>query len=58
MSLDGQVLVIAFFAAGLRLLVWSRVEDVVGVNVELDRKDVLHPDDSSGDSQRSVARRS
>jgi hypothetical protein len=46
MSLDGQVLVIAFFALALKLLLWSREEDVVGVNVEPDRKDVLHLDDS------------
>jgi hypothetical protein len=46
MSLDGQVLVIAFFALALRLLLWSREEDVVGMNVEPDRKDVLHLDDS------------
>jgi hypothetical protein len=46
MSLDEQVLVIAFFALALKLLVWSREEDVVGVNVEPDRKDVLHLDDS------------
>jgi hypothetical protein len=46
MSLDGQVLVIAFFALALKLLLWSREEDVVGVNVEPDRKDVLHLDDN------------
>jgi hypothetical protein len=40
MSLDGQVLVIAFFAVALKLLFWSREEDVVGVDVEPDRKDV------------------
>jgi hypothetical protein len=45
MSLDGQVLVIAFFAIALKLLLWSR-EDVVGVDVEPDRKDMLHRDDS------------
>jgi hypothetical protein len=45
MSLDGQVLVIAFFAVALKLLLWSR-EDVVGVDVEPDRKDMLHRDDS------------
>jgi hypothetical protein len=45
MSLDGQVLLIAFFAVALKLFLWSR-EDVVGVNVEPDRKDVLHLDDS------------
>jgi hypothetical protein len=46
MSLDGQVLVIAFFAVALKLLLWSREEDGVGVDVEPGRKDVLHLDDS------------
>jgi hypothetical protein len=46
MPLDGQVLVIAFFAVALKLLLWSREKDVVGVDVEPDRKDVLHLDDS------------
>jgi hypothetical protein len=45
MSLDGQVLVIGFFAVALKLLLWSR-EETVGVDVEPDRKDVLHLDDS------------
>ena len=45
MSLDGQVLAIAFFAVALKLSLWSS-EDVVGVDVEPDRKDVLHLDDS------------
>jgi hypothetical protein len=53
MSLDGQVLVIAIFALALKLLVWSREEDAVGVNVEPDRKDVLplagaRPDGAEG----------
>jgi hypothetical protein len=52
MSLDGQVLVIAFFALALKLLLWSREEDVVRVDVEPDRKDVLLLDDSDGDSER------
>jgi hypothetical protein len=52
MSLDELVLVIAFFAVALKLLVWSREEDVVGVDVEPDRKDVLHFDDSGRDSER------
>ena len=51
MSLDGQVLVIAFFAVALRLLLWSREENVVEVDVEPDRKDVLHLDDSGGYSE-------
>lgn len=46
MSLDGQVLVIAFFAVALKLLLWSTEEDVVGVDVEPDRKTVLELDDS------------
>jgi hypothetical protein len=46
MSLDGLVLVIAFFAVALKLLCWSREEDVVEVDVEPDRKGVLHLDDS------------
>ena len=52
MSLDGQVLVIAFFAVALKLLLWSREEDVVGTGVEPDRNDVLHLDDSGRDSGR------
>ena len=52
MSLDGQVLVIAFFAVALKLLLWSREGDVVGVDVGPDRNDVLHLDDSDGDSER------
>jgi hypothetical protein len=55
MSLDGQVLMIAFFAVALKLLLWSRAEDVVGVDVEPDRKDVLHLDDS-GPRRRAGAR--
>jgi hypothetical protein len=46
MSLDGLVLVIAFFAVALKLLLWFREEGVVGVDVEPDRKDVMHLDDS------------
>ena len=46
MSLDGQVLVIACFAVALNLLLWSREDNVVGLDVELDRKDGLHLDDS------------
>ena len=46
MSLDGQVLVIACFAVALNLLLWSREDKLVGLDVELDLKDVLHPDDS------------
>ena len=46
MSLDGQVLVIACFAVALNLLLWSREDKLVGLDVELDPKDVLHLDDS------------
>jgi hypothetical protein len=46
MSLDGQVLVIACFAVALNLLVWFREDNVVGLDVELDPKDVLHLGDS------------
>jgi hypothetical protein len=42
MSLDGQVLVIALFAVALKLFLWSKGDAVV-VDVELNRKDVLHP---------------
>jgi hypothetical protein len=46
MSLDGEVFVIAFFAVALKLYLWFSEVDVVGVDVEPDRKDVLHLDDS------------
>jgi hypothetical protein len=46
MSLDGQVLVIAFFTVALQLFLRSKEEDVVVVDVAPDRKDVLHLDDS------------
>jgi hypothetical protein len=36
MSLDGQVLVIAFFAVASKLLLWCMEEDVAGVDVELE----------------------
>ena len=52
MSLEEQVLVIAFLAVALKLLVWSMEEDVVGVDVEPDRKDVLHLDDNGSDSEQ------
>ena len=41
MSLDGQVLVIAFFAVALKLFLWFREDDVVGVDIEPDRKHAL-----------------
>jgi len=46
MSLDGQVLVIACFAVALHLLLWCREDNLVGLDVELDPKDVLHLHDS------------
>ena len=46
MSLDGQVLVIAIVAVVLKLLLWYREKDEVGLDVEPDRQDVLHVDDS------------
>ena len=52
MSLEEQVLVIAFLAVAFKLLVWSMEEDVVGVDVEPDRKDVMHLDDSGDYSER------
>jgi hypothetical protein len=52
MSLEEQVLVIAFLAVALKLLVWSMEEDVVGVDVEPDRKDVLHLDDNGSASEQ------
>ena len=51
MLLDELVLTMANVAVALRLLVWSREENVVGV-VEPDRSDVLHLDDSGLDSER------
>jgi hypothetical protein len=46
MSFDGQVLMIAHFAVALKLFLWSRERHVVVVEVEPDRKDRLHIDDS------------
>jgi hypothetical protein len=46
MSLDVQVLVVAFVAVALKLLLWYRKKDVVGVDVDPDRQDVLHLDGS------------
>ena len=46
MSLDSQVLLIASCAVALKLFLWSREDDVVGVDVEPNRKDVMHLDDS------------
>jgi hypothetical protein len=57
-SLDEQVLAIGFFALSLKLLLWFREEDVVAVDVELDRTEVLLLEDSGCDSKRSVARES
>jgi hypothetical protein len=46
MSLDGQVLVVGCFAVALKLLLWSREDNVVGLDFELDPKGMLHLDDS------------
>jgi hypothetical protein len=46
MSLDEQVLMIAFCAIALKLLLWSREGNVVGLDIDPDRKNVLHLDDS------------
>jgi hypothetical protein len=46
MSLDGQVLGIACFAVAVDLLLLSREDNLVGLDVELDPTDVLHFDDS------------
>jgi hypothetical protein len=46
MSLDSQVLLIASCAVALKLFLWSREDDVVGVDVEPDRKDVLPLEES------------
>jgi hypothetical protein len=46
MSLDGQVLVIACLAVALHLLLWCREDNLVGLDVELNPKDVLHLDDN------------
>jgi hypothetical protein len=39
MTLDGQVLVIAFLALSLNLVVWCTGQDVVQTKEELHRKD-------------------
>jgi hypothetical protein len=46
MSLDGQVLVIAFCAVALKLFLWSSEEEVAGADVEPDRQDLPHFADS------------
>jgi hypothetical protein len=53
MSLDGQVLVIAFCAVALKLFLWSK-EDVAGVDVEPDRRGVLRFDDRGARLQARV----
>jgi hypothetical protein len=53
MSLDGQVLVIAFVAVVLNILLWSKEDNVVGLDVELDPKDVLELDHSGTAARRS-----
>jgi hypothetical protein len=46
MALDGQVLVIAFFAVALKLYLWFSEVDAVRLDVEPDREDVLALDGS------------
>ena len=52
MSLDGQVLVIACFALALNLLLWSRKDNVVAMDVQLYSRDVLHLDKAGCDLKR------
>jgi len=42
MSIDGQVLVVAFLAMSLKLVLWAREADGVEVKDELHRKPVSH----------------
>lgn len=42
MSIDGQVLVVAFLAISLKLLLWAREADGVDVEDRLRRKAVSH----------------
>ena len=44
MTLDGQVLVIAFLALSLNVVVWSAGQDVVQTKEELHRKDEFNLD--------------
>jgi hypothetical protein len=44
MSIDGQVLVIAFLAISLKLLLWAREAAGVEVEDELHRSPALHHD--------------
>jgi hypothetical protein len=53
MSLDGQVLVIAFVAVVLNVLLWSKEDNVAGQDVELDPKEVLQLDDCGTAARRS-----
>jgi hypothetical protein len=55
MSFVGLVLVIAFCAVALKLYLWSREAHVVRVDVEPERKEVLHLDDG-GQRLRAEAR--
>ena len=52
MFLDGQVLVIACFALALNLLLWSRKDNVVAMDVQLYSRDVLHLDKAGCDLKR------
>ena len=44
MTLDGEVLVVAFLALSLNLVVWGAGQDVVQAKEELPRKDEFHLD--------------
>jgi hypothetical protein len=44
MTLDGQVLVVAFLALSLNLVVWGAGQDVVRAKEELHRKDEFNLD--------------
>jgi hypothetical protein len=44
MSLDGQVLVIAFVAIALKLFIWAREADVIEVEDKLHRTDAFRRD--------------
>ena len=44
MTVDGQVLVVAFLALSLNLAVWGAGQDVVQAKEELPRKDEFHLD--------------
>ena len=43
MSLEGLVLVIALFAVALKFILWSKEDDAVVVDAEINQKEGLHP---------------